>query len=249
MALMTLLHTGSTRAFGALLALMIVALSGCASSAPPSTPRPAARPFDDVRRVAVVVTGESRFSVQEHSAQPGRTIDEIVRWTPYRFVLQPLAALVHRGINWWLESDRSEAAAKALADISPGATVSAAFARALAESEQFKEIQMVDREPVGEERRRLDAIVRLTVPTWGIVRVREGEPDLLAGFADVHAEMTLRGAGVVWSGSEDVTDSERLPMDSFKKSSEFTRQRLLDVLTRAGERLATELLYARSAGR
>jgi hypothetical protein len=238
------------RALAALVALLIVSLSGCASSAPQL--RPAARPFDDVRRIAVVVTGESRFTVLEHSAEPGRTFDEILGWMPssYKPFLQPLAALVHRGINWLLEVDRVGAAGRDLAGISPGAAVSMAFAQRLAESGHFQEVRMLQSEPVGEERRRVDAIVRLTVPTWGIVRVRQGEPDLLSGFADARAELTVRGTGVVvWEDSEDVTDPERLPLASFEKNAEFTRQHLLDVLTRAGERLANELLYARSAGR
>ena len=109
---------------------------------------------------------------------------------------------------------------------------------------------MLEAEPIGDERRRVDAIVRLTVPTWGIVRVRGEEPPLVSGFADVRAEMTVRGTGVVvWEDTEDVTDPERLPLRSFEKNPEFTREHLLDVLTRAGERLANEVLYARSAGR
>jgi len=203
-----------------------------------------------VRRVSVVVSGESRFTVLEHSAEPGRTFDEVLSWTPYKSLLQPLAVLLHKGINWLLESDSTEAAGRDLAGISPKAAVSIAFAQALAASEQFQEIRMLEREPVGEDRRRVDAIVRLSVPAWGIVRVREGDPDLLSGFADVRAEMVIRGTGVVvWEKAEDVTDPERLPLESFRKDSEFTRHHLLDVLTRAGERLANELVYARSAGR
>jgi hypothetical protein len=243
----------STHALVALVVLIVASLSGCASSAPPALADarpPDARPFDGVRRIAIVVTGESRFTVLEHSAQPGRTFDEVLRWTPYQSLLQPLAVLVHQGINWLLQSDRAETTGRKLAGISPGATVGDAFAGSLAASDQFQEIRLLDREPVGEDRRRADAIVRLTVPTWGIVRVREGDPDLLSGFADVRAEMTLRGTGVVvWDNVQDVTDPERLPLDSFRKNTEFTRQHLLDVLTRAGERLASELLYARSAGR
>jgi hypothetical protein len=231
-----------------LLVLLVGSLWGCASSAPP--PQPAARPFDNVRRVAVVVTGDSRFTVLEHSAEPGRTLDEVLSWTPYKSLLQPLAVLLHKGINWLLESDRADTAGRDLAGISPKAAVSIAFAQTLAASEQFQEIRMPGREPVGEDRRRVDAIVRLAVPAWGIVRIREGDPDLLSGFADVRAEMVIRGTGVVvWEKAEDVTDPERLPLESFKKDSEFTRHHLLDVLTRAGERLANELLYARSAGR
>jgi len=64
----------------ALLVLVLGSLWGCASSAPPS--RPAARPFDNVRRVAVVVTGDSRFTVLEHRAEPGKTFDEVLGWTP-----------------------------------------------------------------------------------------------------------------------------------------------------------------------
>jgi len=238
------------RALAALVVLLIVPLSGCASSAPP--PRPAVRSFEDVRRIAVVVTGESRFSVLEHSAEPGRTFDEILTWMPssYRAFLQPLAGLVHRGINWLLEVDRVETAGRDLAGISPSAAVGMAFAQKLAESGHFGEIRILQAEPIGDERRRVDAIVRLTVPTWGIVRVRGEEPALVSGFADVRAEMTVRGTGVVvWEDTEDVTDPERLPLRSFEKNPEFTREHLLDVLTRAGERLANELLYARSAGR
>jgi len=248
MALMTSAGMTSHRALTVLLVLLLASLWGCASSTPP--PRPATRPFDDVRRVAIVVTGDSKFTVLEHSAEPGKTLDEILSWTPYKSLLQPLAVLVHKGINWFLESDRSETAGRDVAGISPTAAVSIAFAQALAASEQFQEIRMLEREPVGEDRRRLDAIVRLAVPAWGIVRVREGDPDLLSGFADVRAEMVIRGTGVVvWENTEDVTDPERLPLQTFKQDPEFTRQHLLDVLTRAGQRLANELVYARSAGR
>ena len=234
-----------------LIAFLGVALFGCASSAARPS-RPAARPFDNVRRVAVVVTGESQFTVLEHRAEPGRTFDRILAWTPnpYKGWFQPFVELVHRGINWLLESDQAETTGRNLAGISPNAAVSIAFAETLAASEQFREIQMLEREPVGDDRRRLDAIVRVTVPTWGIVRVREGDPDLVSGFADVRAEMMIRGTGVVvWQKSEDVTDPERFPLATLKKDPEFARHHLLDVLTRAGQRLANELVYARSAGR
>ena len=237
-----------------LVAFVAVALFGCASSTQPSRQPspPAARPFDNVRRLAVVVTGESKFTVLEHSAEPGRTFDQILAWTPnpYKSLFQPFVELLHQGINWLLASDHAERAGRNLAGISPTAAVSIAFAETLAASEQFREIQMLEREPVGDDRRRLDAIVRLTVPAWGIVRVREGDPDLVSGFADVRAEMMLRGTGVVaWQSTEDVTDPERFPLASLKKDPEFTRHHLLDVLTRAGQRLANELMYARSAGR
>src|SRR5439155_1032973 len=83
-----------------------VALPGCASSAPP---RPAARPFDHVRQLAIVVSGESRFSVLEHRAEPGRTFDEVLKWgvlSPYQALLRPVAELVHKGVNWLLDGDR-----------------------------------------------------------------------------------------------------------------------------------------------
>ena len=233
----------------ALIALLSVVLWGCASSTPPPS-RPAARPFDNVKRIAIVVSGDSRFAVLEHRAQPGKTLDEVLGWAPFGSLLKPFAMLVHEGINWLVESDRSKTTGRHVEGLSPQAAVSIAFAEALAASQQFQEIQMPEREPVGEERRRLDAIVRLSVPAWGLVRVREGDPDLLSGFADVRAELVLRGTGVaVWESREDVTDPERLPLTVFKKDPEFTRHHMLDVLTRAGQRLANELVYARSAGR
>jgi len=228
----------------------MVALSGCASSAPP---RPAARPFDHVRQLAIVVSGESRFSVLDHSAEPGRTFDEVLKWgilSPYQSLLRPIAELVHKGINWLVEVDRKSDAAVDLGAIAPRSVVTAAFVQALEASERFDEIRTYAREPLGEDRRRADAIVRITVPAWGLVRVREGEPDLLAAFADARAEMVVPATGVVvWEATEDATDPERLPLTSFTKDREFTRQQLVDVLQRAGQRLASELLYARSAGR
>jgi len=90
----------------------------------------------------------------------------------------------------------------------------------------------------------------VTVPAWGLVRVREGKPDLLAGFADVRAQMVVRETGtVVWEHDEDVTHPERLPLQAFTRDSEFARQGLLEVLERAGQRVANEFLYARGAGR
>ena len=72
----------------------------------------------------------------------------------------------------------------------------------------------------------------------------------MSAFADARAEMVAPAIGVViWEATEDVTDPERLPMKSFTGDRDFTRQQLIDVLQRAGQRLASELLYARGAGR
>jgi len=234
----------------AVLLVLAVALPGCASSAPP---RPAARPFDHVRQLAIVVSGESRFSVLEHRAEPGRTFDEVLKWgvlSPYQALLRPVAELVHKGVNWLLDVDRKSDAAVDLGGIAPRSVVSAAFVQALEASARFDEIQIYAREPLGEDRRRAEAIVRISVPAWGLVRIREGEPDLVSAFADARAEMVAPAIGVViWEATEDVTDPERLPMKSFTGDRDFTRQQLIDVLQRAGQRLASELLYARGAGR
>lgn len=232
------------------LSLLLVAfVSGCASSPPP--PRPAARPFADVKRVAVVVTGDSNFTVAEDNAEPGRTFDEILKWIPWKALwLKPLAGLVHEGINGFLASERSAASARAVAGISPKEAVSMAFAQTLAESAQFQEVRVMDHEPVGEARSAVDAIVRLAVPSWGLLRVRDGNPALVSGFADVRAQVASRANGtVMWETTEDVTDAERLPLQAFKENPDFTRQRMQELLTRAGRRLANELVYSRGGGR
>ena len=229
--------------------LVVVVLSACTSTAPAPS-RSTSRPFENVRRIAVVASGDTAFAVNEHRAEPGRTFRKILKSGPFESWWQPLADLVHRGINWLLDVDRTSEASAGVSGVSPHEIVSAAFGAALAASGQFDAISLLSREPVGDDRRRADAIVRLTVPAWGLVRVREGEPDLHSAFADVRAEMALRGTGVaVWQQSEDVTDLERLPLTAFTGDREFTRQQLIDVLQRAGQRLASELLYARSAGR
>src|SRR5262249_60254465 len=108
-------------------------------------------------------------------------------------------------------------------DVRPGAGAAAALVRALESSGRFDEIRPYAREPIGEDRRRADAIVRVTVPRWGLVRVREGEPDLVSAFADARLEMVAPGSGVtLWSAAEDVTDAERLPMRAFTGDRDFT---------------------------
>jgi hypothetical protein len=241
-----------SKGFAVLLALAVLPLWGCASSTPPPTPvaQPAQRPFDNVRRLAVVASGESRFAVLEHSAEPGRTFDEVLKWNAYGSLFRPLAVLVHQGINWLVGLDRAADTAPDASGLSPRLVVTDAFARALAASGRFDTIRTLEREPIGEDRHGVDAIARLMVPEWGLVRVRAGEPDLMSAFADVRAEMTIPGTGVIlWETSQDVTDPERLPLQSFVRDRRFTRQQLIDVLERAGQRLASELLYARSAGR
>jgi hypothetical protein len=62
--------------------------------------------------------------------------------------------------------------------------------------------------------------------------------------------MAMRGTGVVlWEYREDVTNAEQIPVDAFLGDREFARQEMIDVLERAGQRLANEILYSRSAGR
>ena len=238
-----------------LLVLAVVPLWGCASTpAPPPVQQPVQRPFGNVARVAVVATGESRFAVVEHSAEPGRTFDEVLKWSTwstgstYGPLFRPLAALVHQGINWLVGLDRAADTAPDTAGVSPPLIVANALARALHDSGRFEEIRALVREPIGDDRQRLDAIARVTVPEWGLVRVRAGEPDLLSAFADARAQMTVPETGViVWETSQDVTGPERLPLASFR-DRRFTRQQLVDLLERAGQRLASELLYARNGG-
>ena len=233
------------------LGLALVALSACTSTPPPRVAAPVvARPFENVRRIAVVASGESAFAVNENSAEPGRTFQQIMKWGWVESWWQPVAEIVHKGINWLLEVDRKADASAGLSGVSPREVVAAAFVAALSASGQYDEINVFAREPLGEDRRRADAIVRLTVPAWGLMRVREGEPDLHAAFADVRGAMVLRGTGVVvWERSEDVTGLERFPLASFTGERELTREQLVEVLERGGQRLASELLYSRSIGR
>ena len=229
---------------------MALVLSACASSPPTAAPRarPSGAALTDVRRVVVVTTGESRFTVMQEVKEPGRGFDEVMKWLPAKDLLVPIARAVYSGLSWLIESDR--AAGTVPRDVVPGTVVADAFARALQVSGPFNQIMSLDREPVGDERRLADAIVRLTVPSWGLMRVREGDADTVAGFADVRAQMVVRESGVVvWEHEEDVTQPGRLSLDAYKRDRGLTRQELVDVLERAGRRLATELLYAQDGRR
>jgi len=230
-----------------LVVLVVVATSGCASSPPV---RSTARPFDDVRQLTIVVSGDSEFSVLENSAEPGRTFDQILPWTGYAGLLKPIADLVHQVINWFVESDRKSDASAHVRDVSPASFVGRVFEQALRASGRFDEVRVLEGEPADDSQPRPDVVVRVTVPTWGLVRVREGDPDLMSVFADVRAEMVARQTGVaLWQDNEDVTGPERLPLKAFTADRAFTRRQLLDVLERAGRRLASELVYAQGAGR
>jgi hypothetical protein len=237
------------RTLSVLVVVPIVALAACASSAP--TVAAPSEPVADLRRLAVVSSGESKLTlppVVGTKMDLGRVFNEVAKWYPKAAALAPLIAVVQRGIDWLAEAGHPAAAASG--GVSPGAVVADAFARTLLASGRFDQIPILEREPVGEDRRQIDALVRVTVPAWGVVRVRDGKPDLMAAYADARVQVVVRPTGVVvWEHDEDVTHAERLPLQAFTGDGELTRQELKDVLERAGQRLANEFLYARSAGR
>src|SRR5262245_14821970 len=236
------------------LIVSMLGLSACATSAPP--PRVSGTRGDSLQRVVIVGSGESKFAMVHASPEATRTFDgivtEVIKWIPssYGAILGPIAKIVSSAITSSADAKRASATESKVGAVSPRSVVADAFARRLEASGQFAEVRAVDREPLGDERRRVDAIIRVTVPAWGLVRVREGKPDLLAGFADVRAQMVVRETGtVIWEHEEDVTHPERLPLQAFTRDDEVARQGLLDMLERAGHRVANEFLYARGAGR
>src|SRR5262249_45089085 len=128
----------------------------------------------------------------------------------------------------------------------PSSIVGEAMARSLRASGRFTEVRAFESEPTGEGQR-TDMIIRVTVPTWGVMRVRTGDPDLVSGFVDTRALMVARGTGaVVWETEQDVTAPQRLPLESLTRDRDLAHQELIGVLERAGQRLASELLYSRS---
>jgi hypothetical protein len=224
----------------------LVALSGCAASVPAPSPAVVV-PAEDIQHLAVVAMGESRFTVMYQSnAQMDRTLDEVLKWIPNATAWRGLARVVQWGVNWLGEAKREASTAPHVRDLLPRSVVAEAFARTLRASGRFGRVRVHDSEPVGGDRRDADVIVRLAVPSWGLLHVREGKPDLLAGFADVRAQMVAPETGVVlWEHEEDVTHPERLPLQAFSRDRELARQQLTDVLERAGRRLANEYVYAR----
>jgi hypothetical protein len=238
----------------ALVVLALVALVGCAApgAAPlsPTPPAPRIAPIGDLRRLAIVPSGPSKLTVAGETFDIGPVFGEVVRWYPKAAGFGALVGLIQRGINHLSEEGRAAATAPQLQGIAPGTVVAEAFARTLMATGRFDQVRTLEREPVGEDRRQADALVRLTVPAWGLIRVRDGKPELMAAYVDVHAQVDVRPTGVaVWEHDEDVTHAERLPLQTFAGDSELLRQELMEVLERAGQRLANEFLYARRVGR
>ena len=217
---------------------------------------PSAGPVLDARRLVVVPSGEGKLTMPATSTTKGedfnvgRVFGEISRWYPQAALWGALATVVQRGIEWLVAEGRSSTGERQARGISPGAVVAEAFTRALEASGQFDQVRTVAREPIGDDRREMDALVRVMVPGWGLVRVREGKPDLMAAYADVRAQIVVQPTStVVWEHNEDVTHGDRLPLETFTADTAIARQALVDVLERAGQRLANELLYARGGGR
>lgn len=211
----------------------------------------------EVHRLAVVPSGESKLTVPGASSTAavgdavstvGRVFGDIAKWYPKAAIYQALAGLVQRGVDWIFQDKHSAASDKYARGITPSAVVADAFARTLVASGQFDQVRRLDGEPGGDDRRETDAVVRVLVPEWGIVRVRDGKPEMMAAYAEARAQVVVQPTSTVtWEHDEDVTHGERLPAQAFITDSELTRQALKDVLERAGQRLANELLYARGA--
>lgn len=245
------------RMFPVVLAVALVSLSACAPSPPPpSVSAPTGPPVGAVRRLAVVASGPSTLTMPgpapstTDTANVARIFGEVAKWYPKAAWVGPLAVLVQRGVDWLFEEGRSAAADRHARGVAPGAVVAEAFTRTLLTSRQFDQVRTLVREPLGEERRDNDALVRIIVPAWGLVRVREGAPEMMAAFADTRAQVVVPPTfAVIWEHAEDVTHGERLPLQTYTGDSELTRQALMDVLERAGRRLANELLYAQGAVR
>ena len=248
------LVSGATRTATSIVALTLMSavVGGCASApTPPSpaAPRLSGSALDGVRRVVVVTAGESKFAVEPGSGKdPGPEFDQIMKWLPYQDILVPIARAVYWGITWLFDDARTSKTMPN--DVTPATVVGDAFARAIVGTGPFNQIVASDREPVGDVRRNADAIVRVTVPSWGLMRVRGAGPGLVAAFADVRAQIVLRETGVVvWEHAEDVTSPGTLPLDSLTADRALTREELVDVLERAGRRLASELMYAQMGAR
>src|SRR5262249_10145119 len=109
--------------------LLAAALSsGCASAPAPASSFP--RQLDRVGRLVIVTSGQTRFMIVEHSTEPGRTLDEIVKWTPYVW-LRSLLPLVHEGINQLVALDDKAVAGRDLDRINPRSVVGETLAQRL----------------------------------------------------------------------------------------------------------------------
>ena len=235
------------------LVVVLIVASGCATTAPPPVPPPAASlPALDSPELVVIASGTSTFSVMHEgeTAQVARTLDEVLRWIPNAYIWRAVAHVVNLGVNWLTEGQREASTAPHVSDVEPRKVVADAFARRLMETGRFRQVRVLDGEPVGAERRAADVILRVAVPTWGLLRVREAKPDLLAGFADVRVQLVaLETSAVLWEHEEDVTHPARLPLEAFSRDRAFARQAMIELLERAGGRIASEFVYARGAGR
>jgi hypothetical protein len=237
------------RPFIGLLTLTLILASACAPAPTRgAVPVSNVRSLEGVRRLSIISFDAASFTLVEHRSQPGRTLDEVLSWHPYGAALRPLAALVHRGVNSALSRDHEIMVAGSVYDVAAGQVVAEAMAGRLRASRSLDEVRVLASEPIDTNRPE-DALVRLTVTSWGLVRVRD-DPELFSSFSDVTGFLGVSGSGVVlWEHREDATGPDQIPFEALRWNPPLTRKEVVTALERAGERLAAELLYARGAAR
>jgi hypothetical protein len=230
-----------------MLMLAVALFTGCADRAPL---RPSENQLQGVGRLAVVVPAQSTFTVlNERTKLGGFGRMPAPMGVLDAAVILGLYAIV--GVTQLASASAADAAlttavAPHVAAISAPSVLGEAFVNALRASGSFGEIRMLDREPQGDELKRFDAVVLLKVPAWGLSRVTREEQELIAGFAKVHARLSMASSGdVVWEEEEDVFGRGWHALDFFKQDPELTRRELTEMLERAGWRFAAELTYPR----
>ena len=190
-------------------AVLALSVWGCASATPP--PRPSARPFDDVRRLAIVVSGESSPTVIGHNAEPGRTFDEIMTWYPTQAWMRPVAKLVHQGINWALEYDQTTNIARASTASRPPRSSPRPWpgsSRRAAGSRRFRP-STASRRRGAAARRRRRARDGARLGARAGARRRPRSPGRLRRGARSHDAVGNRSHHV--GGQQDVTSPEQFP--------------------------------------
>lgn len=228
----------------AVLLMPLTAITGCGATE--HAVRPSAAGLVGVKRVAVVVQGDSAFEVVAARAKAG-TAMELVRGDPFLLLGLSVALAVTAGIKGAAalrDSNDASALQPPAQTFSPRAVLVDTFSQSLRSGGRF-EVENLETEPTAEQRPHFDAVVFLRVPLWGFQLLRTDDP-WLAAFVQIDAKVVRTGRSEsLWEQTETVFGRGRQTPDALKADPELVRRELKETLETAGHRLAVELLYPR----
>jgi hypothetical protein len=227
--------------------LATVLVGGCGTAGHQA--QPTAADLRSIKRLAVVVTGDTGFRVVAARAEGAGSNPGVHMATIFGGII---GGAIAAGIVGSQADSRDEQEARALAvhldGFSPHRVFAEAFARTLQESGRPLAVVVLAAPP--DAGGPFDAVAEFRIEDWGIRRVVTDDPTRLAGFVTLEARLAkTRDDAPLWREWDTVLGQGRHDVASYRADSDKLRNELRGVAMEAGERMAMRLLYPQETPR